>query len=157
MAPDIAATGLSSHRRQERYSSSNRLAHPTNNLKPSSTCNSGTPRLYRAFLLASICTRQQQCRRFCSAPHRATCIFSLLERRRQVSEDGRSAVADQLPATSMRALSVRSMHALTPGATSMRRHALCVPHRIAQDIEPEVNLPVSTPRPGAAQRPTRFF
>jgi hypothetical protein len=76
---------------------------------------------------------------------------------RSLNEDGRSAVADQLPATSMRAQSVRSAPALTPGTTSARRHALCIPHRIGQDIEPEVSLPVSTPRPGAAQRPARLF
>jgi hypothetical protein len=99
MAPDIAATGLFFHRRQERHSSSNRLAHPTNNLKPSSTCNSGTPRLYRAFFLASTCTRRQQCRRFCSAPHRATRIFSFLERRRQ--ERSRRSVTGDVDARSM--------------------------------------------------------
>jgi hypothetical protein len=49
MAPDIAAIGSLSHRRQERCSSSNRLARPVNNLKPSSTDDSETPRLYRAF------------------------------------------------------------------------------------------------------------
>lgn len=59
MAPDIAATDLCSHRRQERYSSSNRLARPVNNLKPSSTDNNETPRLCRTFLLASTCACRQ--------------------------------------------------------------------------------------------------
>jgi hypothetical protein len=76
---------------------------------------------------------------------------------RSLNEDGRSAVADQLPATWMRAQSVRSVHALMPEATSARRPAMCTLHPVARRIGPEVSLPVSTPRPGAAQRPARLF
>lgn len=151
MAPDITATGLFSDRRQKRYSSSNRLARPVKNLKPSSTDNSETPRLCRAFLLASTCVCRRQYRRFPSGAHHAACMFSLLDRRR------RNSVADQLPATSMRAQSAWSVYSSTSAVTSAQRHALCVPHRIAQDIEPEVPLPIGAPRPGAAQRPARLF
>jgi hypothetical protein len=50
---------------------------------------------------------------------------------RSWNEGSRNAVADQLPATSMRAQFVWSLHALTSCATSARRHALCIPRRIA--------------------------
>jgi hypothetical protein len=104
MAPDIAATGLFSYRRQERYSSANRLAQPVNNLKPASTDNSETPRFYGAFLLASTCACRQECRRFPSAPHHTACIFSFLERRRQ--EHSRRSVTGDVDACSIRLVGV---------------------------------------------------
>jgi hypothetical protein len=150
-ALDIPAIGLFSHRRQERYPPSNRLARPVNNLKPSSTDDCETPRLYRAFLLASTYARRLQCRCFLpSLTARHAFSYSL-------NEDDRSMVADRLPATSMHAQCIRSVHALTFWATPARRHTMCVPHPIAQDIEPEVSPPVSTPRPGTALRPARLF